>query len=60
VSQAQIVNLKPGRIMAVNGKLYGRCPDCDSIVRMDKWLFGALHFCLDEDEREAKARRRRR
>jgi hypothetical protein len=60
VSQAQIVNLKPGQIVAANGKLYGRCPDCDSIVRMDKWLFGALHFCLDEEEREEKARRRRR
>ena len=40
------IALKPGQIVSVRGKLYGRCFDCHSIVRVDKWLFGSLHYCV--------------
>lgn len=42
-----LIDLKPGQIAAVDGKLYGRCAMCRSIVRVDKWLFGSLHLCAD-------------
>lgn len=28
-----------------NGKRYGMCPGCRAVVRLDKPLFGSLHFC---------------
>ena len=43
--EAALIDLKPGQLVTVGGKLYGRCRDCKNIVRFDKWLFGSLHFC---------------
>lgn len=37
--------LKPGQVVVINGKSYGRCADCDGIVRIDKWLIGSVHLC---------------
>ena len=45
VAEATLIDLKPGQIIAVSGKLYGRCADCRGLVRVDKWLFGSLHYC---------------
>lgn len=36
--------LKPGHTRSINGKLFGRCVDCDRIIRVDGWL-GGLHIC---------------
>lgn len=44
-AEAVRLDLKPGQIVAVNGKIYGRCAECKEIVRVDKWLFGSLHLC---------------
>lgn len=45
-AEATLIDLKPGQIVAVGGKLYGRCADCGEIVRVDKWLLGSLHYCV--------------
>ena len=42
----QLSDLKPGQIVAVGNKIYGRCADCGGLVRVDKWLFGSLHYCV--------------
>lgn len=44
-TEATQIDLRPGQIVAVGGKLYGRCADCGKIGRMDKWLLGSLHYC---------------
>lgn len=51
MTSATHIDLKPGQVVAVGGKLYGRCADCRSIVRVDKWLFGSLHLCVDQKRR---------
>ena len=48
--KAALIRLKPGQIVAVNGKIYGRCEDCEDIVRVDKWLIGSLHYCVATKE----------
>lgn len=50
--EATLIDLKPGQLITVGGKLYGRCAECGDIVRADKWLFGSLHYCVS-----AKGRR---
>jgi len=37
--------MKPGEIKVINGKIYGMCSQCESIVRIDKPLIGSLHLC---------------
>lgn len=44
------IQLKPGQIVEVNGKIYGRCADCKDLVRFDKWLIGSLHYCIPTKE----------
>lgn len=44
--------LRRGEIVAIDGKLYALCSDCGSVIRINKPLFGALHFCVDVSERE--------
>ena len=44
------IQLKPGQIVTINGKLYGRCFDCGSIIRVDKWLIGSMHLCVASKE----------
>ena len=41
----KMVELGKGRIVEVMGKHYARCMDCDSIVRVDKPIFGDIHLC---------------
>lgn len=37
-------------IRALGGKVYGACPNCGKIVRMDKPIFGSFHICTTEEE----------
>lgn len=48
------MNIRPGSIFTVGNKLMGMCRDCEKIVRMDKPIFGSLHVCLSDEERNAK------
>jgi len=34
--------------------LYEHCADCGRLVKLNKWFFGDLHFCLTDEERKAK------
>jgi hypothetical protein len=43
---SQLIELKPGQLVTVNGKIYGRCLDCKELVRFDKWLISSLHYCV--------------
>jgi hypothetical protein len=38
-------------VRVLGNKLYGVCPNCGKIVRMDKPLFGSFHICTTEEER---------
>lgn len=31
-----------------NGKRYGLCFECMSIIRTDKLFFGSIHFCTED------------
>jgi hypothetical protein len=53
------INLKPGEIMQVGKKLYGRCACCDKIVCLNKPIIGSLHFCRIEKESHAVETERR-
>lgn len=50
----------PKGLFTANGKLYGMCARCGSIVRMDKPIFGDIHFCLTEEEEQRREQERRR
>ena len=51
--------MKMSIIVACKG-IYARCSDCNKLVRINKPILGAVHFCLSEEELEAKQRMRRR
>lgn len=34
-----------GEAIKIKGKLYTRCPKCNTIVRVNKPLIGDLHVC---------------
>jgi hypothetical protein len=36
-----------GEVVRVGTKLYGWCSDCQSVVRINKPIIGALHLCSD-------------
>lgn len=40
-------------IIAGNG-IYERCADCGNLVKLNKWIFGGLHFCLTDEERSSR------
>ena len=40
------LKLKPGEVIELHGKLWGRCSGCDKLVRIDKPIFGSLHWCV--------------
>ena len=37
-------------VIVAGGKIYARCDDCRSLVRLNKPLIGAMHFCLTPEE----------
>jgi len=41
----------------IGGRLFDVCRDCGGIVRLDKPLFGSLHICTTDEEREAHPRK---
>jgi len=45
---------KRGELLVVGGKIYALCGDCDSLVRINKPLFGSMHICLTPGEIAAK------
>lgn len=42
------------RIKVVGESIYMICEDCKTLVKLNKWLFGSLHFCLSSEERQQK------
>lgn len=49
-AQVQRVDLRPGEVVAVGRKLYGRCAGCGEIVCVNKWILGSLHLCAPSKE----------
>lgn len=45
VINGKATELKPGMRYFIDGKTYVVCLNCGKLVRVDKPLFGALHFC---------------
>lgn len=37
--------LRAGELVEVNGRVFGICRGCRKLVRLDKPIFGSLHFC---------------
>ena len=35
----------------IGTKIYGVCPNCANIVRINKPVFGSLHVCTTDDEK---------
>ncbi len=52
------MNTLPKGMFAVGNKLYGICHYCDTTVRVNKPIFGGLHICLTEGERNQVDRQR--
>ncbi len=50
--------LQRGDIVVVGDAMYRKCLDCQQIVRINKPVLGALHFCLSEEDRAAISRER--
>lgn len=40
-----IKDMRAGKLVVIGGKTYGFCKDCQSVIRMDKPVFGSLHIC---------------
>lgn len=40
-----IQDMKAGHVYIIDGKAYGICSNCRSLVRVDKPIFGSLHYC---------------
>ena len=41
-------------MLIVGNKLYERCADCGEIVCLNKWLFGTLHICISQKDKEIR------
>ena len=39
-----------GKVVRVGNKLCVMCSRCHKIVQLNKFIFGALHFCTAEEE----------
>ena len=39
-------------MIQVGNKLIERCVDCGKLVRVNKWLFGSMHICITDLERQ--------
>lgn len=51
------MNNLPSGMFTVGNKLMGRCGVCGKLVRIDKPIFGSIHFCLSDEERKEKESR---
>lgn len=50
--------LRKGKILRVGNGLYGMCTDCESIIKINKFIFGSLHVCLTVEEIAEKNKKR--
>lgn len=48
--EAQLLDLRPGKVVAVGHKLYSRCVGCGEVICINKWIFGSLHLCAPSEE----------
>ena len=48
------------RLILAGSGIYTRCEWCETLVRLNKPLFGSLHFCLTDEEKAEVVRRRRK
>lgn len=48
--------LMRGEIVQIGWKMYRMCGVCYAVVRIDKPIVGDWHFCLTDDEIQAKGR----
>lgn len=46
----------PDGLFVVGHRIYSICRYCGGIVRVDKPLFGSLHFCLTDEQRKERER----
>lgn len=44
------------KVLVVGRKMYSRCCTCGDIVCVNKRVLGDLHFCLTQEEIQAKRR----
>lgn len=44
------IKLGPDEILKIGRKIYGWCDGCDSLVRLNKPIFGDMHSCKLEDD----------
>lgn len=47
-----------GHVIVIGHRLYARCSKCGSIIRINKPLFGSLHFCTREEAEDLTRQRR--
>ena len=40
-----VMRLRRGEVVELAGGLYALCRDCCSVVKLNKALFGSVHFC---------------
>jgi len=41
----ELERMATGELLDRNGKRFGICSACRTVIRVDKPLFGGLHFC---------------
>lgn len=44
-SRPELVKLSQGEFIDRNGKRFGMCNNCRTVIRVDKPLFGSIHIC---------------
>lgn len=37
-----------GQVLVVGKRLYAKCDECNSLVRLNKPILGCLHICKEE------------
>jgi hypothetical protein len=48
----ELRRLVAGERIDRNGKRYGVCGECRTVIRLDKPIFGSLHLCDEQAERQ--------
>jgi hypothetical protein len=49
--------MKDGPVFVAGDGIYQQCGWCGKFVKLNKTVFGALHFCLTDDEKKEKLSR---
>ncbi len=37
-------------MIIVGNKIYAKCAECGTLIRINKPLFGSMHICLSDEE----------